>query len=50
MLINKGFTKVEIFKKTYFAQCKEDNTQEKEHREKEERSEAEQSNIILLIY
>ena len=40
MLINKGFLKVRIFKKTYFAQCNND-TQEKEHiREKEERSEA----------
>ena len=48
MLINKGFTKVEIFKKTYFAQCKEDNTQESKHREKEKRSEAKHYNIILF--
>ena len=50
MLINKGFTMVKIFKKTYFAQCNKGNTQKEHIREKEKRSEAEQSNIILLYY
>ena len=50
MLINKGFTMVKIFKKTYFAQCNND-TQKKEHKEREnQRSGAKQFNIVLLFY